>query len=88
MELVIKIPEIDYKHFKDLVNSLPKDPIFVDTVAYYIGNGTPLPKGHWIEVDNGYICSECDIIRAKGTTGKYNYCPNCGADMTDKENEE
>ena len=45
------------------------------------------PKtGHWIEVDNGYICSKCDIIRAKGTTGKYNYCPNCGADMRGENN--
>ena len=40
----------------------------------------PQPKtGHWI--DNGicYECSECGIIRAKGKTGKYNYCPSCGS---------
>lgn len=51
IELVIKIPEVDYKHFKELYESLPKDTIFVDTVAYYIGNGTPLPKGHGELVD-------------------------------------
>ena len=42
IELVIRIPEVDYKHFKELYELLPKDTIFVDTVAYYIGNGTPL----------------------------------------------
>ena len=34
--------------------------------------------GYWIERPNAYECSKCGIIRAKGTTGKYNYCPNCG----------
>ena len=38
-------------------------------------------KGHWIEHEKVYECSECQIIRAKGMTGKYNYCPSCGADM-------
>ena len=48
---------------------------------------TPKPKiGHWIEHPNDYECSECHIIRAKGRTGKYNYCPNCGADMRGDEN--
>ena len=36
-------------------------------------------KGHWIEHEKVFECSECHIIRAKGTTGKYNYCPNCGS---------
>lgn len=39
------------------------------------------PKGEWIEHDNAYECSNCQIIRAKGRTGKYNFCPSCGADM-------
>ena len=37
--------------------------------------------GHWIERENCYECSECGVIRAKGKTGKYNFCPNCGANM-------
>ena len=51
IELVIRIPEVDYKYLKELYESLPKDPIFVDTVVYYIGNGTPLPKGHGRLID-------------------------------------
>lgn len=39
------------------------------------------PKGRWIEYEMIYECSNCQIIRAKGMTGKYNFCPNCGADM-------
>lgn len=47
------------------------------------------PKtGHWIENPNAYECSECGIIRAKGTTGKYNYCPNCGARMVEPQETE
>ena len=72
-EVVVKIPEEVYKYIMKLqLRNMAEE---------YIAEGTPLKEGHWIEVDNGYICSECDIIRAKGTTGKYNYCPNCGAKM-------
>ena len=42
-------------------------------------------KGHWIEHEKVFECSECQIIRAKGTTGKYNYCPSCGARMDGEE---
>ena len=50
--------------------------------------GTPLPKGHWIDREeydaDRWKCSEC------GRTEQYqeNFCPNCGADMRDKEREE
>lgn len=39
------------------------------------------PTGHWIEHEKVYECSECHIVRAKGMTGRYNYCPSCGAEM-------
>ena len=42
-------------------------------------------KGKWIEHEKAFECSECQIIRAKGTTGKYNYCPSCGARMDGEE---
>lgn len=42
---------------------------------------TKLKLGHWIENPNAYECSECNIVRAKGMTGKYNFCPSCGAKM-------
>ena len=53
-----------------------------------IGNSSVKPtraKGKWIEHEKVYECSECQIIRAKGTTGKYNFCPSCGADMRGEE---
>ena len=42
-------------------------------------------KGKWISRPRVYECSECGIIRARDTTGKYNYCPNCGVKMEVKE---
>ena len=39
------------------------------------------PKGEWLETFYDYECSNCHIIRAKGRTGKYDFCPGCGADM-------
>lgn len=39
------------------------------------------PKGEWLETFYDYECSNCHIIRAKGRTGLYNFCPSCGADM-------
>ena len=78
-------PEFNEEDYKTILSRMKNYSRDIDAeirvMASAIAKGTPLPKGHWIEVDNGYICSECDIIRAKGTTGKYNYCPNCGADM-------
>ena len=92
MKLVIEMPYELYKDcmfMKDIQEkqfehnmAFRARSLFEMQLVNCVASGTPLPKGHWIEVDNGYICSECDIIRAKGTTGKYNYCPNCGARMT------
>ena len=85
MKLVIEIPKEDYKHFKELVNSLPKDPIFVDTTVYYIGNGKPLLKGKWNRVCIPtksalyWECSKCKHALAQ--IEKTNFCPNCGAEM-------
>lgn len=42
------------------------------------------PKGEWLETFYDYECSNCHIIRAKGRTGLYNFCPGCGADMRGK----
>lgn len=51
-----------------------------------IGNGTPYeerPQGKWLITWERYIfqCSYCH-----GVSGKYNYCPNCGADMKEADN--
>lgn len=55
-------------------------------------NGLPSAqpkKGKWISLDdfrgkyneNGYKCSECD----EHSDYKENFCPNCGADMRQRE---
>ncbi len=45
--------------------------------------------GHWYKVNSGdicYTCSRCGATNASGT--KYNYCPHCGARMSESEVEE
>ena len=85
MQIVIEISEKMYK------NLVKRNTDIVNYYEYAIYLGTVLPEhtepktGHWIESPNAYACSECRIIRAKGTTGKYNYCPNCGAKMKETE---
>lgn len=46
-----------------------------------------IPKekvGHWITCGDVYMCSECDSVGVDYD----NYCPNCGAKMTEIEEEE
>ena len=48
-------------------------------------------KGQWIPEFNGmfkggaywFKCSECERIVPEVRNGGWNYCPNCGADMTE-----
>ena len=40
-------------------------------------------KGHWIDDETNYTCSEC----YRGCWVNSDYCPWCGADMRGKENE-
>lgn len=58
---------------------------YADALALY--SFPEREKGEWIEHEKVYECSNCNIIRAKGTTGKYNYCPSCGADMRGDKSE-
>ena len=56
-------------------------------IGYKDGMKAALRHGYWIDDgDSKYICSECGngVYR---WSGKYDYCPNCGADM-DGEDEE
>ena len=42
------------------------------------------PKGEWEELlPNTYYCTNCDrcVVTSKKEIKKYNFCPNCGADM-------
>lgn len=54
-------------------------------------------EGHWIEKDGFdgdvyYDCSECGesfcLIEGTPTDNLYNYCPNCGAKMSESEETE
>ena len=85
---------------KALENGTPLDEVITDRVEYgadgnayrlTISNGKALeqePKtGHWIDMDEGFSpceCSECGAVEFN----KSKYCPNCGAKMNGKENEQ
>ena len=94
MQIVIDIPKKIYDHIlrtNMLVNSDRLE------VTEAIISGTPLPKehgdyepsrkGHWIDTKmkqeyyaEEYKCSEC------GNNNHFSeFCPNCGAKMTDNE---
>ena len=49
----------------------------------------PVRRGKWENTNtpNQLRCSRCDIIHfiAQYPHGEINYCPNCGADMRNKE---
>lgn len=46
------------------------------------------PKSEWIEIsDERVMCSRCTFIHEKWFS-KFNFCPNCGADMRGSEVEE
>ena len=75
MEIVVEIPDNEYHQICEL--RLHNRTFYDDAIR----NGTPLPKGHWIDHQEGewiYVkCSECGTVHDTQT----NYCPNCGADM-------
>ena len=49
----------------------------------------PVIKGKWIfkHGDSDIYCSECDEAYDE-IPGKFNFCPNCGADMRESEDKE
>lgn len=41
-------------------------------------------KGKWVpKADQRYYCSRCDEVAPKGI--RWNFCPNCGAEMEDTD---
>ena len=68
---------------KDAISAISTDYVTAVRNLESLPSVQPSRKGHWIEHEKVYECSECQIIRAKGMTGKYNYCPSCGACMKD-----
>ena len=48
------------------------------------------PKCEWIKDESSsiaYRCSNCEVLQhwSPIKNGKYNFCPNCGADMRGKD---
>ena len=92
MKIVIDIDDKLYDRIKYLE---PKADTMLDRLMRAIQNGTPLPKGHWIEIakysdgKHKIECSECgNHIFDRGHANSFNvknkskFCPNCGAKMT------
>ena len=92
MKLVIEIDDETYKSWKEMGGLFNTSNFCLyDSIM----NGTPLPKGHWTERtmhDNGFFmpnCSECGRMQPYAHHAyRYNFCPNCGADMRKAESED
>ena len=46
--------------------------------------------GRWIEFNSFMTCSECDTdwYYCDNNTDRFDFCPNCGADMRERETDE
>ena len=77
MKIVIDINEETYEYWKEHK--------YEYVLAEAIANGTPLPKGKWIqakdedgiEIYREILCSRCN----KASVERFPFCPNCGAQM-------
>ena len=56
-----------------------------DTIEMLFEKVREPKRGEWIDDDfvGQYRCSECDYY----AIDEYDYCPNCGADMRERESE-
>ena len=70
---------------QDVIDALDIAPPFEDYADYRIAleviKDVPSAqkKGHWIDKEICFTCSECAHDSIEGG----NFCPNCGADMRD-----
>ena len=93
VELVIKIPE---KVYTALTHIEFDANLVTDEMRKSIANGTPLPSiepGKWIKGKKtpGYIkwnCSECGLLVRNPQKPWYEYCPKCGADMREVQDDD
>lgn len=68
----------------------------IKRLGYGLGEKPKENKGEWIKIYpdheewNVYECSHCgeefDLIEGTPYNNGYNFCPNCGADMRNKNN--
>ena len=67
----------------------------LDAIAKLPSEQPERKKGHWIYYNNGieeyYECSACGnafvLIEGSPKENDYNFCPNCGADMREVDDE-
>ena len=93
MQLVIDIPEDDYKFIKDLQfynSGIRSGRTIEQNVINGIRNGKPYderPQGEWIRtgsLGNGnaqYECSNCHYGDEQAESQEVPYCWHCGAEM-------
>ena len=83
MKLIIEMDDKDYNRIKDIPNAFNS----LTSRAYIaIKNGTPLPKGHWIDINGDkslWKCSHC----GQHSCCNGNFCIDCGADMREADKE-
>lgn len=86
MKIVIDIPEKLYEAYKGRPPMLGD--AGMDMIAQSIANGTPLPKGHYIQKGLMWECSNCGAgTRIMKKYNIPNFCPCCGADMREADKE-
>ena len=82
MKLIIDIPE----EVKEVFDKAKEDDLngsyydYNSIIGKAIQNGTPLPKGHWIDINGDkslWRCSHC----GQHSCCYGNFCTDCGADM-------
>ena len=75
-------------YITDLIAKWESDKAKENTFVKHMSTVTvrPVVNGEWIAYHDGkYHCSRCDDVAPKGY--RWNYCPNCGADMKGAEND-
>ena len=95
--LMLRIKEIHCAGC-DSYNGVRCRACWVDDTLDYIDSEpaadvAPVRHGRWI--DNGacgykwaFSCSKCGYIDGYPFNDRHNYCPNCGAKMDEKENDD
>ena len=82
------IDELDDKYSLGDIGRMERD-IIVDALLYAKpADVRPVVRGRWIDYDDdygAYCCSKCEKDAPEDI--RWNFCPNCGADMRENKNE-
>ena len=88
-KLMVSIPTAGGKDLMDDVNRIRAEDI---SVIKRLPSAQPERKrGHWVGIDDEpcetWECDKCGCIQECFDGEQPNYCPNCGADMREDEQE-